>query len=84
MELSPQTLRLLCAAGDGDAALLYLWQNAEDKTLPCPLTVGRRQAAEAVLTRLGLTPKTEKPLPEQELKPSIYLQQNYSAVIVKK
>ena len=68
MELSQQALRLLCAAGDGDAALLYLWQNAEDSTLPCPLTPERRQAAAAVLERLGLTPKTEKPL-QRETRP---------------
>ena len=66
MELSTDALRLLFAAGSGDAALLYLWQTANDETLPCPLTDERRQAALEVLTRLGLAPAEEKPLHRQE------------------
>ncbi len=68
MELSQQALRLLCAAGDGDAALLYLWQNAGDATLPCPLTTEGRQKAAAVLVRLGLAEQAERPL-RQEVRP---------------
>lgn len=68
MELSQQALRLLCAAADGDAALLYLWQNAEDPTIPCPLTAERKKNAEEVLARLGLVPQPEKPL-RQEVRP---------------
>lgn len=68
MELSPQALRLLCAAGDGDAALLYLWQTAGDATLPCPLTPERKKHAEEILTRLGLVPQPEKPL-HREVRP---------------
>lgn len=69
MELSKETLRLLFAAGSGDAALLYLWLSARDETLPCPLTEARRQAAAEVLTRLGLAAGEDKPLRRQE-KPS--------------
>lgn len=66
--VSPQALRLLCAAADGDAALLYLWQMAGDSTVPCPLTAQRREKAVLVLERLGLTTREEKPL-RQEVRP---------------
>jgi len=68
MELSQQALRLLCAASDGDAALLYLWQTAGDMSIPCPLTPEQKKKAEESLVRLGLVPQPKKPL-RQEVRP---------------
>lgn len=66
MEVSKDALRLLFAAGSGDAALLYLWQCAEDETMPCPLGEQKKQQAQEVLTRLGLARQEEKPLRRDE------------------
>lgn len=64
--LSYNTLRLLCASGDGDAALLYLWQQAADSSIPCPLPPQRREAARQTLCRLGLEQRESKPLQRNE------------------
>ena len=54
------TLRLI-AAGDGDAALLYLAMQAGQES---PLPAARRSAAEAQLARLGLlSPQPQSPEP---------------------
>lgn len=64
--VSPQDLRLLLAAADGDAALLYLWLHG-NTNLPCPLTSERKKAAEGVLARLGLMNDAHKaPLRKEE------------------
>ena len=65
MEVSKDALRLLFAAANGDAALLYLWQCAADDTLPCPLSDARRTQAAEVLARLGLVTE-QKPLRKME------------------
>ncbi len=54
LNISKKIVELLCAAGSGDAALLYLWQAAGNTALPCPLGEEKRRSAVETLTRLGL------------------------------
>lgn len=58
--LTKETVNRLLAAGDGDAALYYLWSQS-DKAMPCPLNGECLEKAKATLCRLGLGDE-EKPL----------------------
>ncbi len=69
LNISKKIVELLCAAGNGDAALLYLWQTAGDSTLPCPLGEEKRRAAVETLTRLGLWQGEKTPTLRKEERP---------------
>lgn len=66
--LAPEKVNLLLMAGDGDAALVYLWL-AGGRTLPCPLSGQRLESAKQTLQRLGLCILREKP-PVQDSRPT--------------
>lgn len=68
INLPTEQVRMLLIAGDGDAALLYLWLRG-GKAMPCPLTGERLVRAKATLTRLGLEEEQEKPL-RREVRPT--------------
>lgn len=59
--LTKETIQRLLAAGDGDAALYYLWSKS-DRAMPCPLCGDRLEQAKTTLGRLGLCEQDQKPL----------------------
>ncbi len=69
LHISKKVVALLCAAGNGDAALLYLWQAAGDTSLPCPLGEEKRRSAVETLTRLGLWQGEKAPTLKKDQRP---------------
>ena len=69
LNISKKIVELLCAAGNGDATLLYLWQMAGNASLPCPLGEEQRRKAVETLTRLGLWQGEKTPTLRKEERP---------------
>lgn len=63
--LTPEQVRLLLLACDGDAALLYLWMKS-GRTVPCPLSGDRLEQAKHTLHRIGMEHRREKALERDE------------------
>lgn len=82
LHISNDNLRLILAAADGDAALLYLWLHG-DTSLPCPLSAQRKKAAEGVLARLGLLEAEKKTILRKEERP-VYSEETLSASLREK
>jgi DnaD/phage-associated family protein len=69
LQIPQKVAELLCIAGNGDAALLYLWQAAGDPALPCPLGESQRKSAVETLSRLGLWQGEKTPILQKDEKP---------------
>ncbi|MBR2366563.1 MAG: hypothetical protein IKA78_05270 [Oscillospiraceae bacterium] len=66
IQITPQERRLLLAAANGDAALLFLHLCGGGKPEDAPMSAERREEAARILRRLGLSREPEKPLPRAD------------------